>query len=93
MNHFASNLQTRKESHLQHVCSVEDHDNLPPKKYAQSIDCPEGCKEYRMSSLTNDEKNSSLSIFTLGQDGRTLSIKESSAYSKVNKAPSICGNA
>ena len=86
-NHFKFPLQTRKESHLQHVCSVKDHDNLPPKKYTQSIDCPEGCKEYRMSSLTNDEKNSSSSLFKLGQDGRTLSINENSAYSKVNTVP------
>ena len=67
------------------VCSVKDYDNAPPKKYAHSVVCPDGCKEYSMLDIFNHEKNSTLSMFTLEQDGRTLSVKKTLAYSKVNE--------
>ena len=38
-----------------------------------------------MADTTNQEKNSSLQMFTLGQDGRTLSINENLTFSKVNR--------
>ena len=68
---------------LEHVCSVLDHDNLPPKNYTQSIVCPDGCREYRMVDLASHEKGSSLRMFTLGPDGKTLSIRQNVSYSKV----------
>ena len=68
---------------MEHVCSVLEHDTVPPKKYTESLVCPEGCKMYRMADYANDEKNSTLRMFDLGQDGRTLSISSNSTYSKV----------
>ena len=68
---------------MEHVCSVLQHDTVPPKKYTQSLVCPEGCKMYRMADHDDKEKNSTLKMFNLGQDGRTLSIDSNSTYSKV----------
>ena len=75
---------------MEHVCSVLEHDTVPPKKYTQSLVCPEGCKMYRMADYANDEKNSTLSMFNLGQDGRTLSINSNSSYNKVYSSVKVC---
>ena len=76
--------QSRTGNLLEHVCSVFDHENQPPRNYKQSIVCPEGCKEYRMAELSNNEKKSYLTMFNIEQDGITLSINESLDYRKVN---------
>ena len=55
------------------ACSVENHENEHPKHYQQKLECPQGCKVYRMHQSMN---SSNLDKFTIDKNGNLLPNKD-----------------
>ena len=48
-----------------YACSVDDHENEPPKHYQSTFQCPHYCKKYRMHQSMDF---SNLERFTIDMD-------------------------